>query len=81
MHEASHIRAEFDRPVYFLLTHTGYICGWCDLDKDAEWLTLVPHSLSYASAFRWKYRKDVEVIGRIAAVLQRLEGVQPKART
>ena len=72
---------EFDRPVYFLLTHTGYICGWCDLDKDAEWLTLVPHSLSYASAFRWKYRKDVEVIGRIAAVLQRLEGVQPKART
>jgi hypothetical protein len=71
---------EFDRPVYFLLTHSGYICGWCDLDKEAEWLTLVPHSLSYASATRWKYRKDVEVIGRIAAVLQRLEEVQPKAR-
>jgi transcriptional regulator with XRE-family HTH domain len=64
---------EFDRPAYFLFTHAGYICGWCDLDKEAEWLTLIPHSLSYAPPMRWKYRKEVEVIGRIAAVLQRLE--------
>lgn len=27
---------EFDRPVYFLLTRGGYICGWCELDKNAE---------------------------------------------
>jgi transcriptional regulator with XRE-family HTH domain len=65
---------EFDRPIYFLLTHTGYMCGWCDLDKEAEWLTLVPIPLSYASARCWKYRKEVEVIGQITAVLQRLEG-------
>jgi transcriptional regulator with XRE-family HTH domain len=64
---------EFDRPIYFLLTHAGYYCGWCELDKDAEWLTLAPHPLSYASATRLRYRKDVEVIGRITAVLQRLE--------
>lgn len=65
--------SEFDRPIYFLLTHAGYMCGWCDLDKESEWLTLVPHSLSYVCGMRWKYRKEVEVIGRIAAVLQRLE--------
>jgi transcriptional regulator with XRE-family HTH domain len=64
---------EFDRPIYFLLTHAGYFCGWCELDKNTEWLTLVPHSLSYATAQRWRYRKEVEVIGRVAAVLMRLE--------
>jgi transcriptional regulator with XRE-family HTH domain len=64
---------EFDRPIYFLFTHAGYSCGWCDLDKEAEWLTLVPHPLSYASGMRWRYRNEVEVIGQLAAVLQRYE--------
>jgi hypothetical protein len=27
---------EFDRPIYFLLTHAGYSCGWCELDRNAE---------------------------------------------
>lgn len=71
---------EFDRPIYFLFTHAGYSCGWCDLDKEAEWLTLVPHPLSYTSGMRWRYRKEVEVIGRIAAVLQRLEEAAPPER-
>lgn len=65
--------SEFDRPIYFLFTHAGYICGWCELDKSSEWLSLVPHPLSYAPAQRWRYRREVEVIGRIAAVLLRLE--------
>ena len=64
---------EFDRPIYFLLTRSGYICGWCDLDQDSRWLTLAPHPLSYVTPQRWRYRKEVEVIGRVAAVLLRLE--------
>jgi transcriptional regulator with XRE-family HTH domain len=64
---------EFDRPVYFLLTHAGFVCGWCALDKEGEWLTLDPHPLYYAASSRWRYRKEVEVIGRIAVVLLRLE--------
>ncbi|HEY2467778.1 MAG TPA: helix-turn-helix transcriptional regulator [Terracidiphilus sp.] len=70
---------EFDRPVYFLITHTKYICGWCELDKPGEWLTLVPHPLSYADNQRWRYKKEVEVIGRIAAVLLRLDGSRTAA--
>jgi transcriptional regulator with XRE-family HTH domain len=70
---------EFDRPIYFLLTHSGYICGWCDLDKNGDWLTLVPHPLSYAVGQRWKYRKEVEVIGRVSVVLLRLEEPRPSA--
>ncbi|MGD0443883.1 MAG: helix-turn-helix transcriptional regulator [Edaphobacter sp.] len=58
---------EFDRPIYFLLTHSGYVCGWCELDKDSIWLTLVTHPLSHAHSERWRYRKEVEVIGRVVA--------------
>ena len=64
---------EFDRPIYFLLTRAGYVCGWCELDKEGQWLTLAPHPLSYATGGRWRYRKEVEVIGQVAMVLLRLE--------
>ncbi len=63
---------EFDRPIYFLLTRTGYVCGWCELDKDATWLTVVSHHLSHAPSRRWRYRKEIEVIGRVVGVAMRL---------
>ena len=66
---------EFDRPIYFLLTRTSYLCGFCELDKQAEYLKLVPHALSTQIADederRWKYRQQVEVIGTVAAVFTR----------
>jgi transcriptional regulator with XRE-family HTH domain len=64
---------EFDRPLYFLYTHAGYICGWCELDRKSDWLTLVPHYESYLPTKRWKYKAEVEVVGRVAAMLQRFE--------
>lgn len=62
---------EFDRPIYFLLTRTGFISGFCELDRHSEWLTLVPHLLSQESSKRWRYKKEVEVIGTVAAVFMR----------
>ena len=62
---------EFDRPIYFLLTRKGYVSGFCELDKESEWLTLVPHPLSFESSKRWRYRKEIEVIGTVAAVFMR----------
>lgn len=62
---------EFDRPIYFLLTRAGYFSGFCELDKEAEWLTLVPHPLSYESSRRWRYKKEIEVVGTVAAVTMR----------
>lgn len=62
---------EFDRPIYFLLTRTGYVSGFCELDKDSEWLTLVPHPLSFETSRRWRYRKEIEVIGTVAAIFMR----------
>ena len=67
--------SEYDRPIYFLLTRSSYFCGFCELDKKGEYLTLVPHALSPqtedAEERRWKYRKQVEVIGTVVAVFTR----------
>jgi hypothetical protein len=62
---------EFDRPIYFLLTRDGYVSGFCELDKDSEWLTLIPHALSFEQNRRWRYRKEIDVIGTVAAVFVR----------
>ena len=59
---------EFDRPIYFLLTRNGYACGFCELDKRAELLTLVPHVLSFATHRTWKYKQDVEVVGTVVGL-------------
>ncbi len=63
---------EFQRPIYFLMTPDGYVCGWCELDKNSDWLTLIPHSLSPSPSRRWRYRTDIESIGRVVRVAVRL---------
>jgi hypothetical protein len=39
---------------------------------NSEWLTLIPHPMSHASSRRWKYRIEVESLGRLVAVAIRL---------
>jgi transcriptional regulator with XRE-family HTH domain len=63
---------EFKRPIYFLMTRDSYVCGWCELDKNSDWLTLIPHPLSPASSRRWKYRTEIENVGRVIVVAIRL---------
>jgi transcriptional regulator with XRE-family HTH domain len=67
-----HLSHEFDRPIYFLLTRNGYISGWCELDKESVWLTLIPHPFSRARSQRFKYREEIDVIGQVVAVFMRL---------
>jgi transcriptional regulator with XRE-family HTH domain len=59
---------EFQRPIYFLLTRDAYVCGWCEVDENSEWLTLIPHPLSPVSIRRWKYRTEIENMGRVVVV-------------
>jgi transcriptional regulator with XRE-family HTH domain len=63
---------EFQRPIYFLMTRDAYVCGWCELDKKEEWLTVIPHPLSHQSSRRWKYRTEIKSLGRVVAVAIRL---------
>jgi transcriptional regulator with XRE-family HTH domain len=65
---------EFQRPIYFLRTQHGYLCGWCELDDDAQWLTLIPHPLSPASSRRLKYPTEVENLGRVMGLAILLGG-------
>jgi transcriptional regulator with XRE-family HTH domain len=62
---------ELQRPIYFLTTGDAYFCGWCEFDPLGEILILVPHLLSPASSRRWKYRTEIETIGRVVAVIIR----------
>lgn len=62
---------EFDRPIYFLLTRDGYVSGFCELDRDTDWLTVIPHALSFESNRRWRYRKEIEVVGTVVAAVVR----------
>jgi transcriptional regulator with XRE-family HTH domain len=64
--------SEFDRPIYFLFTRTGYYCGFCEVDRKQEWLQLVPHMLSsQPKDKRWRYRKEAEVIGTVVGMFIR----------
>ena len=63
---------EFQRPIYFLMTRDSYVCGWCELDKNSDWLTLIPHPLSPATSRRWRYRKEIENLGRVTVVVIRV---------
>ena len=66
---------EFQRPIYFLRTKDAYFCGWCELDEDSQWLTLIPHPLSSASSRRWQYGTEVENLGRVVSVVVLVERV------
>jgi transcriptional regulator with XRE-family HTH domain len=63
---------DYDRPIYFLFTRTGYFCGFCKLDKPQEYLQLESHPISpEPTEARWRYRREVEVIGTVAAMFTR----------
>jgi hypothetical protein len=63
---------EFQRPIYFLKTKGAYFCGWCELDEDSQWLLLIPHPLSSSPSRRWRYGTEVENVGRVISVVNRL---------
>jgi transcriptional regulator with XRE-family HTH domain len=62
---------EFDRPIYFLMTREGYVTGFCELDRETDWLTVIPHALSFATNRRWRFKKEIEVVGTVVAALVR----------
>jgi transcriptional regulator with XRE-family HTH domain len=62
----------FERPIYFLRSHDGYHCGWCELDDEEGWLTLMPSAMTAVPHRRWRYRQEVEVVGVVNRVLTRL---------
>jgi|GEM_PF-1694787 len=65
-------RSVSERPIYFLRSHDGYHCGWCELDPEQRWLTLVTSALTKSPQRRWRYRGEIEVVGLVTRVLTRV---------
>jgi transcriptional regulator with XRE-family HTH domain len=63
-------RTEFDRPIYFLETRSGYLCSWCEIGRGH--LTSIPHPLSSCSTQVFAYPSEVEIVGRVTGVAVRL---------
>jgi transcriptional regulator with XRE-family HTH domain len=72
--------SEFDRPIYFLETRQGYLCGWCSLDGDQ--LTVLPHPSATASPQSFAYPAEIDVVGQVTGVAMRLDpGRRPRTRS
>lgn len=63
-------RTEFDRPIYFVELHSGYVCGWCEIQNDN--LLLLPHPLSPCSVRQFAYETEAEIVGQVTGVAMRI---------
>jgi transcriptional regulator with XRE-family HTH domain len=66
---------EQERPIYFLESREGYLCGWCTLA--GRRLIVQPHPASQQAATVFEYPREVDVIGRVVGVAMLL---QPRKR-
>jgi hypothetical protein len=62
--------SELERPIYFLETREGFICGWCDLTQDR--LIVLSHPSSQEKPRLYRYEIDAELIGQVIGVAMML---------
>jgi transcriptional regulator with XRE-family HTH domain len=61
---------EYDRPIWFVELHQGYVCGWCEMHQGR--LVVAPHPLSPCRIRIFDYPGEAEIVGRVVAVAARL---------
>ncbi len=64
-------RSEYERPIYFVETRTGYLCCWCSLKGDV--IILQPHPLSPVPIRVMRYKQEAEVLGQVVGIAMRLD--------
>jgi len=69
------VRAEFDRPVYFIDVRVGYACAWCEIV--AGNLLLHSHPLSPCGTRIVKFPEEAKIIGEVTGVAMRI-GTSPE---
>lgn len=65
---------EYERPIYFIELRDGFLCGWCELQKDR--LLVIPHPLSPCKIRIFSSPNEAEVIGRVVAAAARLAPIK-----
>ena len=63
-------RSEYERPIYFVETRKGYLCGWFSVAGDT--LVLQPHPLSPAPVRMFKHPQEAEVVGQVVGFAMQL---------
>jgi aromatic ring-cleaving dioxygenase len=63
-------KTEFDRPIYFVELRMGYVCSWCQLDR--QQLIIIPHPQSRQDIRRFDYPSQAEIVGRVTGVAMRI---------
>jgi transcriptional regulator with XRE-family HTH domain len=63
-------RSEFERPIYFIETRNGFVCSWCNVNRDH--IVLQSHPLSPVPVRTLKHPQEAEVIGQVVGVAMRL---------
>ncbi len=63
--------SELDRPIYFLESREGYLCGWCSLANGR--LVVLPHPASQCEPQVFSYPSEIDLIGQVTGVAMRLE--------
>ena len=62
-------KPSWKQPVYLLLKRDGgYVCACCDLEDGI--LVIHPHTEQFRGSLQFRYRKDIEVVGQVFAVLR-----------
>jgi transcriptional regulator with XRE-family HTH domain len=62
---------EQERPIYFLESREGCLCGWCTLS--GQRLIVQPHPASQQAAAVFEYPREVDVIGRVVGLAMLLQ--------
>jgi transcriptional regulator with XRE-family HTH domain len=71
---------QFERPMYFLEHRDGWLCSWAALT--GETLVAMPHPDSEMEPRLFRYPEEVDIVGRVAGVANRLDFTRrPPLRT
>ncbi|HXS95247.1 MAG TPA: helix-turn-helix transcriptional regulator [Candidatus Limnocylindrales bacterium] len=62
---------ELDRPIYFLETREGFLCGWCSLDHGRLVVQFHPSSQQKPRIF--DHQNGVDILGQVCGVAMILE--------
>lgn len=63
-------QSEYDRPIYFIELHDGYLCSWCELQGAR--LIVIPHPLSLCSIRQYDFPRDAVIVGQVTGVAMRI---------
>jgi hypothetical protein len=63
-------RSEMERPIYFVETREGFVCSWCNLNRDR--ILLQSHPLSPVPVRTLRHPQEAEVIGQVVGAAIRL---------